>query len=126
MNQTCTCTTKAAVCGRCLYCRRMKQDTNVAKRKQKRIEGPFDEIPEAVTAAADVYVTAKRNVAKFREKMNVGREDLICKMKENGITELRIDDEEKLLRLVDDCKIKIEARKKESKDATDADNESEE
>jgi hypothetical protein len=101
------------------------KETKMAKKKQMRIADTFDEVPEAVTAAADVYVTAKRNVAKFREKMNVGREDLICKMKENGITELRIDDEEKLLRLVDDCKIKIEARKEENKDATDADNDSE-
>jgi hypothetical protein len=84
---------------------------------QQTIPGTADEVPTEVKEAADAYVSAKRKVAKFREKMNAALEDLIEKMKENDIVEILIDDGEKRLTLTAQDKIKIKARKKR-KDGT--------
>ena len=119
---SCTCTTKAAVCGRCIYCGHLKGD-EMAKRKsegsklkQTRIPGTWDEPPAKVREAADVYLDAKRGVAKLREKMNNSLADLIAKMKAADVHELLIDDGEKRLILTEKDQIKIKARKKSKED----------
>lgn len=116
----CTCETKAAVCGRCIYCGHLKGD-EMAKRKraprviQTTIEGTQDEVPAEVREAADTYVTAKRSVAKFREKMNDSLADLIEKMKAADVHEILIDDGEKRLILTEKDQVKIKAQKKDKK-----------
>ena len=114
----CTCTTTAAVCGRCIYCGHLKGD-KMAKRKprviQTMIEGTVDEPPADVRAAADIYVATKRSVAKLREKMNNALGDLIEKMKAADVWEMLIDDGEKKLILTEKDQIKIKARKKDKK-----------
>ena len=123
----CTCTTRAAVCGRCIYCGHLKGDemakrtkaaaaTEAAKPRQTMIEGTIDEPPVEVREAADDYVTAKRKVATFREKMNDALTDLIEKMKAADVWEMLIDDGEKKLILTEKDRIEIKARKKSKDD----------
>ena len=89
------------------------------KPRQKMIEGTCDEPPAEVREAADTYVTAKRSVAKFREKMNEALTDLIEKMKANDVAEMLIDDGEKKLILTVKDLIKIKARKKQKEESLD-------
>ena len=123
----CTCETKAAVCGRCIYCGHLK-GAEMAKRtkaakvsktpkpRQTMIPGTIDEPPPVVREAADAYLTAKRSIAKFREKMNDALADLIEKMKAADVLEFLIDDGEKKLILTEKDQIKIKARKKSKDD----------
>lgn len=86
--------------------------------KQQRIPGTFDKIPKAVQDKIDTYLEAKRQISAWRESFNSSKQELIDIMLEKGLTEILIDDEEKILRLVDDRKLKIEARKsQEQQDA---------
>jgi hypothetical protein len=84
---------------------------------QQTIPGTADEVPAEVKEAADAYVSAKRQVAQYRKKMNAALEDLINKMKENDVVEMLIEDGEKRLTLTEKDQIKIRARKKR-KDGT--------
>jgi len=79
--------------------------------KQTRIPGTADPIPEEVQEAADEYVEAKREKAAWNESMNGRRERLIEVMINHGVHELDIDDGEKKLVLVDEHKLKIQAKK---------------
>ncbi len=88
-----------------------------SKPRQTMIEGTIDEPPAEVRDAADTYVTAKRNVAKFREKMNDALTDLIEKMKANDVAEMLINDGEKKLILTVKDLVKIKARKKSKEEA---------
>lgn len=69
-------------------------------------------IPAEVKKHADAYLTAKRAIAKHREKMNGSCEYLITAMHEAGLTEILIDDGEMRLTLEQLDKVKIKARKK--------------
>lgn len=80
--------------------------------KQKMIEGTHDEIPELVSAAADAYLTAKRTIAKQREKQNAALDALILRMHEANLTEIQIDDGDSRLVLEEKELVKIKKRAK--------------
>jgi hypothetical protein len=80
--------------------------------RQKRMEGTYDPIPEKVQAAVDAYLKPKRSIAALREKMNGAAEALVEEMQAAGLTEVLIDDDEKILKLEEVEKIRIESRKK--------------
>ena len=88
--------------------------------KQKVMEGCEDVIPEIVQAAADGYLKHKRAIANSREKMHAALDALILRMEEAGITEIKVDDNEKKLILTTKKLVKIQARKK-NKDGTISD-----
>jgi TRAP-type C4-dicarboxylate transport system substrate-binding protein len=70
-----------------------------------------DQIPEPVNAAVDTWVTAMRAKNKAAEKERNAREECIEKMKEHGVSVIRIDEGAKVLRLVDESKLKTEKAK---------------
>ncbi len=127
----CACDTKAAVCGRCLYCGRLKEDEMVRRKKaapektaaelrQERIDGTYDPVPEEVQSAADEYVRAKRKTAEWREAMNGRKEALIDAMVSHDVRELDIDDGEKRIVLEDNRVVKIK-KKSNAKPGVDSD-----
>jgi hypothetical protein len=110
----CDCDTRAAVCGRCIYCGRLKENEMArrAKQVQKRIEGTYDQVPHDVQALADEFMEAKRAVTDNRETMNAKRVDLVEKMQEYDVTELTIDDGDKRLILTNELKLQVKRIKK--------------
>ena len=95
--------------------------------KQAMIPGTADDVPEEVQAAADSYVKWKRKLADMRGKMNSSLEELIALMKEHGVTEMTIDDQEKRLVLAQKDLVKILKRKdKAAGGASDTDDEEDE
>jgi DNA-binding NarL/FixJ family response regulator len=88
--------------------------------KQTMIDGCADEVPAEVREAADDYLTAKRAVARNREKMNNSLVDLVVKMKEADVAEMLIGDGEKKLILTAKDQIKIKARKRAKTEAKQA------
>ncbi len=80
--------------------------------KQKVLEGVEDVIPEIVEAAADAYLKFKRAVASNREKMNGALDGLIVRMKEAGLSQIKVDDGEKMLKLTTKDLVKIQKLKK--------------
>lgn len=94
----------------------------MAKKRGSNQLPTMEDPPEVleVREAADVYVRAKRLVAKNREKMNGAKEVLIDLMQQHGVTSVKIDDGDKLLELDDSVKVKIKTLKKAPGDDGDA------
>jgi hypothetical protein len=92
-------------------CNKQGEET-MGRPKQQMLEGTTDEAPASVRDAADAYLTAKRSVAKFREKMNAALDALITEMKSADVSEMLIDDGDKKLILTAKDLVQIKARKK--------------
>jgi hypothetical protein len=83
-----------------------------ARDKQAMIEGTEPpKPPRAVANRRDKYLEAKREKNDWAASEKAAKEELIDAMKENGITELLIDEGAKKIVLHEDATLKIETRK---------------
>ena len=89
--------------------------------KQKRIEGTFDPTPADVQEAVDKWLGAKRRMATLRRTLNEWKNTLIERMKEHDLEECEIDDGDKILRLEEDSKLRVESVKKGRDEDADQD-----
>jgi len=88
--------------------------------RQRRIEGTYDKPPVALQDVLDTFIKNKRLHQKYQTATKEAKEVLIEKMIELDWHDLEIDDGEKVLHLLDDHKLKIEAKKKSNPEANAA------
>ena len=79
---------------------------------QAVFDGLEDVIPEVVAEAAACYLKHKRAIAASREKMHSALDALIVRMREAGLSQIKIDNGEKLLVLSSKNVVRVKARKK--------------
>lgn len=70
-----------------------------AAAKRLQLGDWLDEVPDAVQDAADDYDKAHTAKNKAQGKLNTAKENLIAKMRANGITKVRIRNGEKFLKI---------------------------
>lgn len=76
----------------------------------------LEEIPVEVRDAADSYISVLREYNAAKESMNYEKQNCIEKMKEHGVTRVRIDEGGKYLVCEDTVKLKTEKAKKDDGD----------
>lgn len=84
--------------------------------KQQQLGDWGDVVPEAVQDAVDEYVRLLRLKNKATEKVNSAKEECISRMKEHGVTKVRIDEGAKWLKCEDEPKLKTEKIKERRDD----------